>query len=108
MQLLLVAVIKNEEIWNKLFSFIFEIYLFIFDAIWNTEIPLTDIKVGYFLIFWLIVQLSIYAVNGTSTEYNNMGSSVSKAYSSAVKSGRNAKNRHRSNKVYREKQKKGK
>lgn len=95
---ILLAVTKNEEIWNKIFSFIFDIHLFIFDVIWNTEIPLSNIKVGYFLIFWLIVQLSIYAVNGTSTEYNNMGNSISKAYGSTVRSGGNIKKRYRTNK----------
>ncbi len=66
----------NKDNWNKIFSFIFNTFLFIFDVIWNTKLPMTNITIAYFLIFFMIIKLSIYAIHGTSTNYNNLGSTV--------------------------------
>ncbi|UZQ30648.1 MAG: hypothetical protein OHM56_03710 [Spiroplasma phoeniceum] len=66
----------NNDNWNKIFSFIFDTFLFVFDVIWNTKLPMTNITIAYFLIFFMIIKLSIYAIHGTSTNYNDLGSTV--------------------------------
>ncbi len=66
----------NNDNWNKIFSFIFDTFLFVFDVIWNTKLPMTNITIAYFLIFFMVIKLSIYAIHGTSTNYNNLGSTV--------------------------------
>ncbi len=81
----------NNDNWNKIFSFIFDTFLFVFDVIWNTKLPMTNITIAYFLIFFMVIKLSIYAIHGTSTNYNDLGSTVksgvSKVYSSTVRKG---------------------
>ncbi|ALA97744.1 Spiroplasmavirus-related protein [Spiroplasma kunkelii CR2-3x] len=63
--------------------------MFIFDVIWNTKLPMTNTSIAYFLIFFMVIKLSIYAIHGTSTQYNNLGSTVNngvlQAYSSTVR-----------------------
>lgn len=71
---------ENPEIWDKLFAFVFEIFLFIFDIFWKLKIPLTDITFAYWIIFWMVVKLSIFAVHGTSTNYNQLPGSISNSY----------------------------
>lgn len=66
----------NNDNWNKIFSFIFDTFLFVFDVIWNTKLPMTNITIAYFLIFFMVIKLSIYAIHGTSTNYNDLGSTV--------------------------------
>ncbi len=66
----------NNDNWNKIFSFIFDTFLFVFDVIWNTKLPMTNITIAYFLIFFMVIKLSIYAIHGTSTNYNDLGSMV--------------------------------
>ncbi len=66
----------NNDNWNKIFSFIFDTFLFFFDVIWNTKLPMTNITIAYFLIFFVVIKLSIYAIHGTSTNYNDLGSTV--------------------------------
>ncbi len=66
----------NNDNWNKIFSFIFDTFLFVFDVIWNTKLPMTNITIAYFLIFFMVIKLSIYAIYGTSTNYNDLGSTV--------------------------------
>ncbi|MFX4057023.1 MAG: hypothetical protein EHV01_001630 [Spiroplasma sp. hy2] len=66
----------NNDNWNKIFSFIFDTFLFVFDVIWNTKLPMTNITIAYFLIFFMVIKLSIYAIHGTSTNYNDLGSIV--------------------------------
>ncbi|GAA6238455.1 MAG: hypothetical protein SPLM_05730 [Spiroplasma phoeniceum] len=40
-------------------------------------LPMTNITIAYFLIFFfMIIKLSIYAIHGTSTNYNDLGSTV--------------------------------
>lgn len=84
----------NNDNWNKIFSFIFDAFLFVFDVIWNTKLPMTNITIAYFLIFFMVIKLSIYAIHGTSTNYNDLGSTVksgvSKVYSSTVRKGMGA------------------
>ncbi|WFG97362.1 hypothetical protein M0C40_04590 [Spiroplasma citri] len=31
---------NNNSNWDKIFSFVFDIFLFIFDVIWNTKLPM--------------------------------------------------------------------
>lgn len=85
---------ENSSNWDKIFSFIFDIFLFIFDVIWNTKLPMTNTTIAYFIIFFMVVKLSIYAIHGTRTQYNELGSTiqsgVSKIYSSTVRKGINA------------------
>ncbi|QED24713.1 hypothetical protein [Spiroplasma citri] len=80
---------NNNSNWDKIFSFVFDIFLFIFDVIWNTKLPMTNTSIAYFLIFFMVIKLSIYAIHGTSTQYNNLGSTVnngvSQVYSSTVR-----------------------
>jgi len=46
---------ENNSNWDKIFSFIFDIFLFIFDVIWNTKLPMTNTTIAYFIIFlWLL------------------------------------------------------
>ncbi|QED24810.1 hypothetical protein [Spiroplasma citri] len=84
---------NNNSNWDKIFSFVFDIFLFIFDVIWNTKLPMTNTSIAYFLIFFMVIKLSIYAIHGTSTQYNNLGSTVnngvSQVYSSTVRKGIN-------------------
>ncbi|WP_348735656.1 hypothetical protein [Spiroplasma endosymbiont of Ammophila pubescens] len=82
----------NNDNWNKIFSFIFDTFLFVFDVIWNTKLPMTNITIAYFLIFFMVIKLSIYAIHGTSINYNDLGSIVksgvinsSKLYSATVR-----------------------
>ncbi|WP_338963334.1 MULTISPECIES: hypothetical protein [unclassified Spiroplasma] len=67
---------ENNSNWDKIFSFIFDIFLFIFDVIWNTKLPMTNTTIAYFIIFFMVIKLSIYAIHGTSTQYNELGSTV--------------------------------
>ncbi len=83
----------NNDNWNNIFSFIFDTFLFVFDVIWNTKLPMTNITIAYFLIFFMVIKLSIYAINRTSTNYNDLGSTVksgvinsSKLYGATVRS----------------------
>jgi hypothetical protein len=50
---------------------------------------MTNITIAYFIIFFMVIKLSIYAIHGTSTNYNQLGTSikngVSKTYSSTFK-----------------------
>ncbi|PQP78923.1 hypothetical protein C6B38_03125 [Spiroplasma sp. ChiS] len=84
---------NNNSNWDKIFSFVFNIFLFIFDVIWNTKLPMTNTSIAYFLIFFMVIKLSIYAIHGTSTQYNNLGSTVnngvSQVYLSTVRKGIN-------------------
>ncbi|ALA97372.1 Spiroplasmavirus-related protein [Spiroplasma kunkelii CR2-3x] len=84
---------NNNSNWDKIFSFVFDIFLFIFDVIWNTKLPMTNTSIAYFLIFFMVIKLSIYAIHDTSTQYNNLGSTVnngvSQVYSSTVRKGIN-------------------
>ncbi len=66
----------NNDNWNKIFSFIFDTFLFVFDVIWNTKLPMTNITIAYFLIFFMVIKLLIYAIHGTSTNYNDLGSTL--------------------------------
>ncbi|WP_114564841.1 hypothetical protein [Spiroplasma phoeniceum] len=80
---------NNNSNWNKIFSFVFDIFLFIFDVIWNTKLSMSNTSIAYFLVFFMFIKLSIYAIHGTSTQYNNLGSTVnngvSQVYSSTVR-----------------------
>ncbi|AXF95322.1 spiroplasma plectrovirus-related protein [Spiroplasma phoeniceum P40] len=55
---------NNNSNWDKIFSFFFDIFLFIFDVIWNTKLPMTNTSIAYFLIFFMVIKLSIYAIHG--------------------------------------------
>lgn len=63
----------------------------IFDLIMYIKLPLTNVSLFYILVFTMVIELSIYAVNGTSTNYNDLGltvkSGISKVYSSTVRKG---------------------
>ncbi len=67
---------ENNSNWDKIFSFIFDIFLFIFDVIWNTKLSMTNTTIAYFIIFFMVIKLSIYAIHGTRTQYNELGSTV--------------------------------
>lgn len=71
-----VLLATDNAVWDKLFAYLYDNFLFVADVIWNTKLPLTDISIGYWLIFWLVVKLSIYAVNGASTQYNDLAGEV--------------------------------
>ncbi len=79
---------ENNSNWDKIFSFIFDIFLFIFDVIWNTKLPMTNTTIAYFIIFFIVIKLYIYAIHGTRTQYNELGSTVknstAKIYSSTA------------------------
>ncbi|QCO24500.1 Spiroplasmavirus-related protein [Spiroplasma melliferum] len=87
---------ENNSNWDKIFSFIFDVFLFIFDVIWNTKLPMTNTTIAYFIIFFMVIKLSIYAIHGTSTQYNELGSTVqnstSKLYSATARGARGAVN----------------
>ncbi|APE75782.1 plectrovirus-related protein [Spiroplasma citri] len=84
---------NNNSNWDKIFSFVFDIFLFIFDVIWNTKLPMTNTLIAYFLVFFMVIKLSIYVIHGTSTQYNILGltvnNGVSQVYSSTVRKGIN-------------------
>ncbi|GAA6238949.1 MAG: hypothetical protein SPLM_10660 [Spiroplasma phoeniceum] len=73
---------ENNSNWDKIFSFIF-------DVIWNIKLPMTNTTIAYFIIFFMVIKLSIYAIHGTSTQYNELGSTVqnstSKLYSATTR-----------------------
>lgn len=81
----------NNDVWEKLFSFVVTTAMMVFDLMMVIKIPLTDVSLFYVLIFTMVVDLSIYAIHGTSTNYNDLGSTVksgvSKVYSSTVRKG---------------------
>lgn len=73
--------------WDKLFAYLYDNFLFVGDIIWNTKLPLTDISIGYWLIFWMVIRLSVYAVNGTSSNYNKLSTELntsSKTYKATI------------------------
>ncbi|WP_425378588.1 hypothetical protein [Spiroplasma endosymbiont of Polydrusus pterygomalis] len=80
--------------WSNVFSFVIGCFMDIFDLIMAIKLPLTNVSLFYILVFTMIVELSIYAVNGTATNYNDLGSTVksgvSKVYSSTVRKGMGA------------------
>ncbi|WP_426548990.1 hypothetical protein [Spiroplasma endosymbiont of Glossina fuscipes fuscipes] len=65
----MINLLSENSNWDKIFSFIF-------DVIWNTKLPMTNTTIAYFIIFFLVVKLSIYAIHGTRTQYNELGSTV--------------------------------
>lgn len=75
----------NNDVWEKLFSFVVTTTMIVFDLMMEIKIPLTNVSLFYVLIFTMVVELSIYAIRGTSTSYNELGSTVknnvSQAYS---------------------------
>lgn len=81
----------NNDVWEKLFSFVVTTTMIVFDLMMEIKIPLTNVSLFYVLIFTMVVELSIYAIHGTSTNYNDLGSTVksgvSKVYSSTVRKG---------------------
>lgn len=81
----------SSDPWSNIFSFVIGCFMDIFDLIMYIKLPLTNVSLFYILIFTMVVELSIYAVNGTSTNYNELGSTVksgvSKVYSSTVRKG---------------------
>ncbi|WP_348734995.1 hypothetical protein [Spiroplasma endosymbiont of Ammophila pubescens] len=85
----MINLLSESSNWDKIFSFIFDVFLFIFDVIWNTKLPMTKTTIAYFVIFFMVIKLSIYAIHGTSTQYNELGSTVqnstSKLYSSTAR-----------------------
>ncbi|MGL5268441.1 MAG: hypothetical protein ACRC8P_01535 [Spiroplasma sp.] len=81
-----VLLASDNDIWDKLFAYLYDNFLFVADVIWNTKLPLTDISIGYWLIFWMVIRLSIYAVNGASTGYNDLAPEI-KTQSAVVYSG---------------------
>ncbi|KAF0850925.1 plectrovirus spv1-r8a2b orf 5 transmembrane protein [Spiroplasma poulsonii] len=72
----MINLLSESSNWDKIFSFIFDVFLFIFDVIWNTKLPMTNTTIAYFIIFFMVVKLSIYAIHGTRTQYNELGSTV--------------------------------
>ncbi len=72
----MINLLSESSNWDKIFSFIFDVFLFIFDVIWNTKLPMTNTTIAYFIIFFMVVKLSIYAIHGTRTQYNELGSIV--------------------------------
>ncbi|RUO86291.1 hypothetical protein [Spiroplasma endosymbiont of Megaselia nigra] len=85
----MINLLSESSNWDKIFSFIFDVFLFIFDVIWNTKLPMTNTTIAYFIIFFMVVKLSIYAIHGTRTQYNELGSTVqmgvSNIYSATVR-----------------------
>ncbi|KAI93079.1 hypothetical protein [Spiroplasma melliferum] len=85
----MINLLSESSNWDKIFSFIFDVFLFIFDVIWNTRLPMTNTTIAYFIIFFMVVKLSIYAIHGTRTQYNELGSTVqtgvSNIYSATVR-----------------------
>lgn len=84
--LFLAQTLENAEIWKKLFGFCYDVWLLLFDLLWTTKLPLTDITLTYWIIFWMVVKLSVYAINGSNTSYNELGAVISSPYRSAVRS----------------------
>ncbi|WP_424526396.1 hypothetical protein [Spiroplasma endosymbiont of Glossina fuscipes fuscipes] len=78
----MINLLSESSNWDKIFSFIF-------DVIWNTKLPMTNTTIAYFIIFFMVIKLSIYAIHGTSTQYNELGSTVqnstSKLYSATTR-----------------------
>ncbi|WP_419334699.1 hypothetical protein [Spiroplasma endosymbiont of Sarcophaga variegata] len=72
----MINLLSESSNWDKIFSFIFDVFLFIFDVIWNTKLPMTNTTIAYFIIFFMVVKLSIYAIHDTRTQYNELGSIV--------------------------------
>lgn len=72
----MINLLSESSNWDKIFSFIFDVFLFIFDVIWNTKLPMTNTTIAYFIIFFMVVKLSIYAIHGTRTQYNELGATV--------------------------------
>lgn len=66
----------NNDVWEKLFSFVVTTTMIVFDLMMEIKIPLTSVSLFYVLIFTMVVELSIYAIHGTSTNYNDLGSTV--------------------------------
>lgn len=66
----------RNDVWEKLFSFVATTTMIVFDLMMEIKIPLTSVSLFYVLIFTMVVELSIYAIHGTSTQYNQFGSSV--------------------------------
>lgn len=66
----------NGDPWSNIFSFVIGCFMDIFDLIMYIKLPLTNVSLFYILIFTMVVELSIYAVNGTSTQYHQLGSTV--------------------------------
>ncbi|MFJ1522149.1 hypothetical protein [Spiroplasma sp. ald] len=66
----------SSDPWSNVFSFVIGCFMDIFDLIMYIKLPLTNVSLFYILIFTMIVELSIYAIHGTSTNYNQLGSSV--------------------------------
>ncbi|WP_419334477.1 hypothetical protein [Spiroplasma endosymbiont of Sarcophaga variegata] len=85
----MINLLSESNNWDNIFSFIFDVFLFIFDVIWNTKLPMTNTTIAYFIIFFMVVKLSIYAIHGTRTQYNELGSTVknntSKLYASTAR-----------------------
>ncbi|WP_426605533.1 hypothetical protein [Spiroplasma endosymbiont of Glossina fuscipes fuscipes] len=71
----MINLLSESSNWDKIFSFIF-------DVIWNTKLPMTNTTIAYFIIFFMVVKLSIYAIHGTRTQYNELGSTVQTGVSS--------------------------
>lgn len=86
-QILEKTITNDDEVWKSMFAFLYDIWMLILDLIWITKIPRTNISLAYWIIFWMIVRLSVYAINGTSTNYNELGSRVSNSYQSGIRSG---------------------
>ncbi|WP_338989366.1 hypothetical protein [Spiroplasma endosymbiont of Seladonia tumulorum] len=84
----MINLLSESSNWDKIFSFIFDVFLFIFDVIWNTKLPMTKTTITYFVIFFMVIKLTIYAIHCTSTQYNELGliaqNSTSKLYSSTA------------------------
>jgi uncharacterized lipoprotein YehR (DUF1307 family) len=68
--------------------------MIVFDLMMEIKIPLTNVSLFYVLIFMMVVDLSIYAIHGTSTNYNDLGSTIksgaSKVYASTAKAYQNS------------------
>ncbi len=64
----MINLLSESSNWDKIFSFIFDVFLFIFDVIWNTKLPMTNTTIAYFIIFlWL---LSYQFMQFTTQEHN--------------------------------------
>lgn len=81
-----VLLVSDNDIWDKLFAYLYDNFLFVADVIWNTKLPLTDISIGYWLIFWLIIKLSIYSVNGAASGFNDLAPELETASTKVYKS----------------------
>ncbi len=72
----MINLLSENSNWDKVFSFIFDVFLFIFDVIWNTKLPMTNTMIIYFIIFFMVFKLYIYAIQGTIIQYNELGSTT--------------------------------